>query len=392
MLKKKKQTMNKKITLISSEKNWLEGEAIRQLEQTAKLPGIIKAVGLPDLHPGKGHPVGAVFAGKNIIYPYLIGNDIGCGMALFSTSLKSRKTKARKLMKRLYGLETGWDEDKAAALLKEHGLESSLAPLALGSLGGGNHFVEFQAIVTVVNNEKLNATGLSKDRFLLLVHSGSRGIGEMILRRHVDRYKAAGLDVNSPEAADYLSRHNDALLWASLNRSVIARRILKMVNGEGIPLIDIPHNLLSLENVGDDKFWLHRKGAATTNQAYYKNPEYSDIAIIPGSRGSLSYIVRTLGDGNKNLHSLAHGAGRKWNRSSCKQRLSRRFSKDDLLQTKLGSHVICDDKELLYEEAPEAYKNVDHVVDSLLDAGLIEVIATMKPVVTYKKRSPFTYQ
>ncbi len=247
--------------------------------------------------------------------------------------------------------------------------------------------MEFQAIATVENNEKLNATGLSQDRLFLLVHSGSRGIGEVILRHHVDLYKAAGLDVSSPEAADYLSRHNDALLWARLNRSVIARRILKMVNSEIVPLVDIPHNLLSLENIGGEKLWLHRKGAATTNQKHYRKHKFLDIAIIPGSRGSLSYIVHTLGDGIKNLHSLAHGAGRKWNRKSCKNRLSKRFSKNDLLQTNLGSHVICDDKELLYEEAPEAYKNIDLVINSLVAAGLIEVIATLKPVVTYKKRN-----
>lgn len=379
--------MNEKVSIISSDKNWVEGEAIRQLEQTAALPGMLRAVGLPDLHPGKGHPIGAVFASKEIIYPYLIGNDIGCGMALFGTSLKSRKTKAIKIIKRLYGLETGWDINKAIAILEEHKLDPSLAPMALGSLGGGNHFVEFQTIVTVHNNEKLKAIGLSNDRLCLLVHSGSRGIGETILRRHVDKYKAAGLEVISSEAAEYMNQHNDALIWARLNRSVIAGRTLKMVNSDSLPLLDIPHNLITLEKIGEDNLWLHRKGAATTNQGFYNNPECSDIAIIPGSRGSLSYIVRTLSNGQKNLNSIAHGAGRKWNRKSCKQRLSKRFSKGDLLQTKLGSHVICEDKELLYEEAPEAYKNVGHVIDALVVTGLIEVIATLKPVVTYKKRN-----
>ena len=174
--------MKDNITIISSGKNWLEGEAIRQLEQTAALPGMVRAVGLPDLHPGKGHPIGAVFASKDIIYPYLIGNDIGCGMALFNTSLKSRKTKAEKLAKRLQGLETGWETEKAIGMLEDHGLDSSLSPLALGSLGGGNRFVEFQSIVAVKNTTILKAMGLSKDRLCLLVHSGSRGLGEMILR------------------------------------------------------------------------------------------------------------------------------------------------------------------------------------------------------------------
>ena len=376
-----------KTTIISSAKNWLEGEAIRQFEQTAALPGMVEAVGLPDLHPGKGHPIGAVFASKGIIYPYLIGNDIGCGMTLYGLSLKSRKVKADKLIKRLHGLETGLGKDEAAVLLEEHGLDSSLAPLALGSLGGGNHFAEFQAIAVVENPEALAEMGLTKDKIFLLVHSGSRGIGEMILRHHVDQHKANGLAMDTQDATEYLAQHDDALRWASLNRFAIANRLMDMVNTSGSPLLDIPHNLLSLEEIGGEKLWLHRKGAATIKQNDYEQSDCADVAIIPGSRGSLTYLVKVLGDGEKNLHSLAHGVGRKWKRGECRQRLSKRFSKDTLRQTSLGSHVICDDKELLYEEAPQAYKKVDHVIDSLVTAGLIEVIATLKPIVTYKVRN-----
>jgi release factor H-coupled RctB family protein len=85
-----------KIKIIASPKNWIEGEAVQQLENTAKLPGMVKIVGMPDLHPGKGHPIGAAFISKEFIYPYLVSNKIGCGMGLWQTDLKSHKLKLER--------------------------------------------------------------------------------------------------------------------------------------------------------------------------------------------------------------------------------------------------------------------------------------------------------
>ena len=90
--------------------------------------------------------------------------------------------------------------------------------------------------------------------------------------------------------------------------------------------------------------------------------------------------------GDRHAFSIAHGAGRKWSRSESRGRLERRFSAKDLIRTELGSHVICEDKELLYEEAPQAYKNISIVIDDLVQEGLVDVVATLKPVVTYKVR------
>jgi release factor H-coupled RctB family protein len=92
------------------------------------------------------------------------------------------------------------------------------------------------------------------------------------------------------------------------------------------------------------------------------------------------------GDQQKNAWSLAHGAGRKWNRSSTKERLKERFTTESLIRTDLGSYVICEDKDLLFEEAPQAYKNIDVVIDDMVQAGLISVIAGLKPLITYKVR------
>ena len=107
--------------------------------------------------------------------------------------------------------------------------------------------------------------------------------------------------------------------------------------------------------------------------------------VIPGSRGDYSYLVRPIADNAAAaLFSLAHGAGRKWQRGECKARLSHKFSADSLRQTALGSAVVCEDKALLFEEAPQAYKKIDSVIAAMRDFGLIEPVARMKPVLTYK--------
>ncbi len=109
--------------------------------------------------------------------------------------------------------------------------------------------------------------------------------------------------------------------------------------------------------------------------------------MIPGSRGSFSYLVKPLGNGESRAWSLAHGAGRKWARSEARLRMRERFGKEQLVQTSLGSRVICGDRDLLYEEAPAAYKNIEAVIQDLVDAGLVSVIATFRPLLTYKTRA-----
>jgi release factor H-coupled RctB family protein len=108
--------------------------------------------------------------------------------------------------------------------------------------------------------------------------------------------------------------------------------------------------------------------------------------VIPGSRGAFTYVVAPKEPSERSAFSLAHGAGRKWSRSDSRARLEKRFSAKDLARTELGSHVICEDKELLYEEAPQAYKNITIVIDDLVTHGLAEVVAILRPLVTYKVR------
>ena len=123
--------------------------------------------------------------------------------------------------------------------------------------------------------------------------------------------------------------------------------------------------------------WLHRKGAAPSD----KGP-----VVIPGSRGTLSYLVQPVGEQSANAWSIAHGAGRKWTRSESRLRVRERFHRDELVQTGLGGRVICEERDLLYEEAPMAYKNIETVIADLVNAGLVTVIATLRPLLTYKTR------
>lgn len=368
--------------IIRSKNSWIEGDAVRQLQQTAALDGIVDCVGLPDIHPGKYGPVGAACLADGIIYPTLIGNDIGCGVGLFSTRLKKTKIKTDKWIKQLKDIDRPYDGDLENWRLR-HGLEASLNDAALGTIGGGNHFAELQSVEKVVDGASFDGLGLDRNSLVILVHSGSRSIGDTLFRKHTDRFGAKGLDANSIEAKHYLAAHDEALKWAVCNRALIAHRFGSCIKAKCAPVIDVCHNSVTLKSMGDSKRWLHRKGAASTEKGF---------VVIPGSRGSLSYLVKARGDReNKSLWSLPHGAGRKWRRGSCKGRLRDRFPAKSLVRTSIGSHVICENKDLLYEEAPQAYKNIDAVVADLIEADLIEadlieVVATFKPLITYKTR------
>src|SRR5262249_8344050 len=131
--------------LSASAKSWIEGEALRQLYATSKLEGMRLAVGFPDLHAGKGSPVGAAFVTEDLIYPCLIGGDIGCGMALFKTDLVRRDVKLNRWAQVPFNLEHAWTDGIDEVLAKEE-LESTDFDDSLGTLGGGNHFAELQAV------------------------------------------------------------------------------------------------------------------------------------------------------------------------------------------------------------------------------------------------------
>lgn len=363
------------VVLIAADDTWIEGKAIQQLETTARLPGMQRVAGMPDLHPGRGYPVGAAFFSIGRLYPALVGNDIGCGMALWRTDIPTAKLHLDKLEKRLGNLDAPLDEDWAETIAA-FGLPPCGHERSLGTIGGGNHFAELQQLDLSYDDAALEHLGISRNRLLLLVHSGSRGLGEAILREQVDLFGHAGLEADSEAFTHYLARHDGALRFAEANRQLIARRMLERLRADGQPVLDVNHNLVSPARVDGCDGWLHRKGATPSDQG---------VMVIPGSRGDFSYLVEPIAN-ERSLLSLAHGAGRKWMRSECKDRLAARYSVEQLARTALGSRVICADRALIYEEAPEAYKAIDSVVGALREAGLVRVLARLKPVLTYKTR------
>ena len=362
-----------KVHIIASDQSWIEQQAVDQLHATAALPGIARAVGLPDLHAGRGIPVGAAFWSSSHAYPHLIGNDIGCGMALWQTDMAAAKFKLDKAVRKLTDLEGPWDGDRLARLA-EVGLPESLDGDSLGTIGGGNHFAEFQAVERVVDPSVFDAAMLNARQVFLLIHSGSRGLGEAILQDHLRAHNGEGLPVDGAAFLAYLARHDAALTWAELNRTIIAERFLGRLGARGERKLDIFHNSMTPHHGG----WLHRKGAA---------PADKGMIVIPGSRGTMTYLVMPRAENaDLALHSLAHGAGRKWARGETKAKLGRRYSVTDLERTSLGGRVICEDKNLIFEEAPQAYKNIESVIEDLTSAGLIDLIAILRPIITYKTR------
>lgn len=358
---------------IASDDLWIESLAIQQLHTTANLPNMQRVVGMPDLHPGRGYPIGAAFFSVGRFYPALVGNDIGCGMALWQTDILTRKYNADKFEKRLSDLddvaEESWLEENLPSAFAQHPWRSSL-----GSIGGGNHFAELQQVDQIINAELFALAGLDAQHLQLLVHSGSRGVGQSILQRHIASFSHHGLPQGSDDALRYIAEHDDALAFACINRQMIALRIMQQVKATGSPVLDVAHNFVSACQIGDQQGWLHRKGAT---------PDDNGLVIIPGSRGDYSWIVQPVAN-EKTLHSLAHGAVRKWGRTECKGRLAAKYTATQLSRTELGSRVICRDKQLIFEEAPQAYKSAESVVQCLVQAGLIIPVARLRPVLTLK--------
>jgi release factor H-coupled RctB family protein len=369
------QKLNEKVALVASQTSWIEGDAIEQLKNSSKLEGMLKVCGLPDLHPGKGHPIGASFLSKDIIYPYLVGSDIGCGMSLWQTDLDAYKLnldKTFKLLTRLEEYETSYYEENLNEIKAKFNINYHNYDYNLGTIGGSNHFFELQKVDQIMN-ENLFEQYMNKKKVYAICHTGSRGLGHAILENYITKHNSKGVSSSSLDAKLYLQEHNKAINFAQANREFITQNAMSLLKTKGKKILDVFHNYI--EALPNNEF-LHRKGAANS---------YSDIAIIPGSRGDLTYIVKPIAN-ESSLYSIAHGAGRKWKRSECRCRIEAKFNFKELHKTKLGSLVICDNKDSLYEEAPEAYKNISQVIQDLLDANLIEIICTMKPLITFKQQ------
>lgn len=362
-----------KVRLVASPETWMEGDAIQQLHATARLPGMLRCVGMPDMQPGKGSPSGAVFL-ADVVFPTLVGSDGGCGIGLHLTSLSARKAKPEQIAQLLDGLDAPWDGDTNEWLGYSF-TEPTDFDASLGTPGHGNHFIEVQQVEEVFDQTLFDAIGMDKHNLHLTVHSGSRGLGEFILREYAAQRGAEGVTVDSEAGQHYIRQAAHAMVWARANRQLCAYRVMEALGGESKELIDTWHNSVTETFVDGCRCWLHRKGAAPAD----KGP-----VIIPGSRGDLTFVVSPVGEHPDTLWSLAHGAGRKISRADARGKLDDLYKNRDMRKNRWGGRLVCGDKSLLWEEAPECYKPINTVISSMVDAGLITLVAALRPVVTFK--------
>lgn len=350
--------------------SWIEGAALDQLQAMSRLRGARRIAAFPDLHPGKYGATGVALLADRL-HPLLIGNDIGCGMALFELDLPVRKLKLDKAAGRLRRFDDMAIE-ASSERLESIGLPRDLHAEALGTIGGGNHFCELQAV------ESLGAShaGIDRQNLYLLVHSGSRGFGASVFADVLTHEPdlTSGLDATSAIGQRWLGRHDDCVAWASLNRSVIAEKAAAALGADFRLVADVPHNLVRRREDG----YVHHKGSAAVSPG--------DIAPIAGSRASLSYVVRATVGVADALGGLSHGAGRKYDRATMHGRVGlTRAERDGLLRNGWGGIAICDDRNLVIEEASFAYKDAGQAVADLEVAGLVEKVAALRPLITYKK-------
>ena len=212
-----------RVHIFASATSWIEDAAIRQLTLLANRNGMTAVAGMPDLHPGHHGPVGCAALAKGFVHADVIGTDIGCGMQFWSLDMVERNLNLDKLVQRFSALEGTWSGD-AIAELEAADIVATDHAHALGTIGGGNHFCEVQAIEEIVDSVISANAGLVRGGTALLVHSGSRSLGAATLLCHY----ASGTDGLPLEAGglEYISDHDVAVRFASLNRQIIARRAL----------------------------------------------------------------------------------------------------------------------------------------------------------------------
>ncbi|MDG6101740.1 RNA ligase RtcB family protein [Dactylosporangium aurantiacum] len=361
------------VTVFAGPTSWIESDAVAQCHQVAALDGMRHVAGMPDLHPGKGAPIGAAML-STVLYPLLVGSDIGCGIAVFPISLK--RPVPERLAARFPDLDVPLvpgDGDPAWAALSGDGPDDGNSDVpgghteGLGTVGRGNHFVELARVGTVLDAAHAARIGLAAGDLVLVVHSGSRGFGERILRAHTELHGAGP----APDPAAYLAAHDDAVRWGSLNRRLLAARVAHALGAQPTePVVDQCHNLVEVRDGG----YLHRKGAA---------PGDGRDVLVAGTRGTPSYLVAAHAGAEAN-HSVAHGAGRKMSRADALRRGKAKHTVEELRRTPVGSLVVCGDRQLLFEEAPTAYKRIEQVIGDLVEHRLATPVATTVPLVTYK--------
>ena len=389
----------------------VEENAMEQIDNLAQLPFLHKRVCImPDTHFGYGMPIGGVIATKKVIIPNAVGVDIGCGMCAVKTSLTEIDTDTlKKIMGEIrkavpVGFKKHKEEQSVSLMPKVKRRKETLfneiyefatynvikeeyknAQKSLGTLGGGNHFIEIQK---------------GSDGYIwIMIHSGSRNLGLKVANYYnklaielnakwyskvPKEWELAFLPVDSQEGQDYIKEMNYCVDFAFANRKLMMSRIQNIFadqfdgndNGERVSLIgfdkmiNIAHNYASLENHFGQNVWVHRKGATQAKKG--------QIGIIPGSQGSASYIVEGLGN-PESFESCSHGAGRVLGRKQAIKTLDLEKEKK-ILDDQNIIHGIRHKNDL--DEATSCYKNIDEVIENQKD--LIKIKVKLKPLAVIK--------
>ena len=376
-------------------KLWLteiEGSCMSQILDLTSLPFAFKHIAImPDAHTGKGMPIGGVLATRGVVVPNAVGVDIGCGMCAIKTNLKAddfSHTELTSIMGKIReAIPLGFDhhDKKQDESLLPQGFDFNEMPVLknqyeaclkqIGTLGGGNHFIEIQ---------KDTATS----DVWVMIHSGSRNVGNKVAQ-HYDKIAQywnekwysetipglAYLPMETSMAKDYFQEMNYCVAFAFANRQLMMNRIcesIQAVKSEVAfePMINIAHNYAAWEKHYEEDVIVHRKGATRAYEG--------EIGIIPGSMGTKSYIVEGLGN-PESFKSCSHGAGRVMGRKEACRRLS--LADETAKMNQQGIiHGLRTQSEL--DEAPGAYKDIAEVIANEQD--LVKPLVELAPMAVIK--------
>lgn len=377
-------------------KLWLddiEDGALQQAKNLANLPFAFKHIAImPDSHQGYGMPIGGVLATKDVVIPNAVGVDIGCGMCVTETSLdyitQGDLLKVVNLIKKVIPVGFNYNLTKheipAIPFNKYTPIidkEFDKAQYQIGTLGGGNHFIEIQKG--------------SNDHIWIMIHSGSRNLGKQVADYYnklaiqlnskwyssVEKNKdLAFLPISSDEAINYINEMTYCVEFALANRKLMMQRIMECFTAvipnitfpafRGETINNISHNYVRYEHHFNTNVLIHRKGATSA--------KLDELGIIPGSMGTKSYIVRGLGN-NQSFMSCSHGAGRKMGRTQAQRELNLEME-IATMNNQAILHDIVSINDL--DEAPSAYKDIDTVMKN--QENLVEILVELRPLAVIK--------
>ncbi len=464
LLLKRNEQMVTDATIFASEAISLEPEAVRQLCDAASLPPAKKVLATADIHVGFGIPIGAVLGLDNAIMPAAVGYDINCGMRLLRTpfakgqiatdkiaesiardiplgegmtnlpldkacieavineGVSAVPTLAEKTNHRVweaFDLEQFADDIKK---IEENGhLPADLAAVPpnaiqkgsaqLGTLGGGNHFIEIQYIQEIFDPTLAKTFGLFKNQIVVMIHSGSRRFGYEIADQYMSiaaqrpdmaqrRKMLSYLPTDSAAGKNYIAAMAAAANFAFTNRHIMALLVRRCFNRMFGPtpldlVYDIAHNIAKRETHQGSPLWVHRKGATRAfGKEQMANTPFAATGqpiIIPGSMGTASFLLVGTGNSQESLCSVNHGAGRVMSRTAAlgkgrrgKTTTSALISDQQFKKSMEGIKLITSDKRRIKEEAPDAYKDIDEVVRIVIECGWAKAVARMLPLAVLK--------